>query len=312
MIVALCMNPALDASAEVDRVEATAKLRCGERRRDPGGGGVNVARAAHELGAEAVAVFPAGGETGDALTALLREGGVETSRVKCAGATRENLTVIEREGERRQFRFAFPNAPVSEAEQAACLDAVSERLTREGTLVISGSLAPGVAPSVMTRAIELARGRSARVVGDSSGVALRALAEGGVDLLKPNMRELSALAGSRVEGVDGAWRAARALVDRGCAGMVVVSMGRDGACLVTGEEALFAGNPEVELDSVIGAGDSMVGALTVALGRGLSTREALRWGVAAGTAAVMTPGTTLLRRADFEALRERVEVRECA
>jgi len=310
-IVTLTMNPALDASFEVERVEPEVKLRCRGQHRDPGGGGINVARAIHELGRDACAVYPAGGHPGEELSERIDACGVDNRPVEIEGATRENITVVERESG-RQFRFTLPGAELSGAEQDRCLEVLGACMDEGSLVVISGSLAPGAGPDLYTRAVEAAHERSNRVVGDSSGEALDALAGAGPFLLKPNRRALGRLVGRELRGKDQAREAADELVGRGVAEHIVVSMGARGAVLVCETGAFYASGPEVEADSVIGAGDSMVGALTLALHRGLAPERVLAWGVGAGTAAVLTPGTRLLDRSDFERLLEEVEVEELA
>ena len=308
-IVTLTMNPAIDASMEVDRVEPEAKLRCGEPRFDPGGGGINVARVATALGCLAAAVYPAGGHTGDLLEDLVGELGLDGRRIHIERPTRTNTTVVEREGG-RQFRFNVPGPELTPRERDACLSHVQELLTEGTTLVLSGSLPRGVAPAFYGQVIDAARRRSARVVADTSGEALRAVAGQGVSLLKPNLRELAQLLETdRADPATAGDDAAR-LVERGVADVVVVSMGSDGAWLASREGRWRAESPDVKVRSAIGAGDCMVAALAIALAEGATGDETLRQGVAAGSAAVLTEGTGLLEREAYERLLRKVKVRE--
>ncbi|MFG0284648.1 MAG: 1-phosphofructokinase family hexose kinase [Phycisphaerales bacterium JB039] len=308
-IVTLTLNPALDVSLRVDQVAPEQKLRCDAPRRDPGGGGLNVSRAIGELGGASVAVYPAGGHTGAELAERLGAEQLETEAIEIGAATRENITVTEGNGG-RQFRFNTPGAPLRAEEAQLCLDAVDRRLGPGDLLVISGSLPPGAGPEIYQRAVEFARARSARTIGDSSGEALRALSDAGCSLLKPNARELGQLIGEQLDGAEAIADAARRLTQSGAAEAIVVSMAQRGAMLITPDLRLQATGPEVAQRSRIGAGDSMVGAMTLALARSADWDETLRRGVAGGAAAVMTPGTSLLRRDDFERIVRQVQTQE--
>ncbi|MEX0876239.1 MAG: 1-phosphofructokinase family hexose kinase [Phycisphaerales bacterium] len=315
-VVTLTMNPALDTSVGLDRMEPEIKLRCERPRRAPGGGGINVARAVTQLGGEAVAVYPAGGHMGDELSDRIDELGVRTARVSIGETTRENIVVFERKEGDRVYRLNMPGARVTEDERRACLERVEEELCSDGVegcvLVISGSLPPGVDPGFYAEVIGLARSRSVRAVVDTSGDALRAVARAGAYLLKPNVHELGLLVGRelREAGENEIFAAAAEVVERGDTEIVMVSMGGRGACLVSRDTRLVAENPRVEVKNEIGAGDSMVGALVLAMARGLGPKEMLAHGVAGGAAAVMTPGAELLQRSDFESIVGGVEVRE--
>ncbi len=304
-IVTLTVNPALDASFEVDRIEPDRKLRSGTPRRDPGGGGVNVARAVHAFGGEAAAVVAVGGHTGAELVDRLAAEGPAVHRVDVAADTRENVTATERETG-RQFRFTLPGATLTEAEQDRLVEAVRAVLGNAAILVISGSLPPDVPAELLSRVMAVAHDAAVPVVADTSGEALRAVASAHPHLIKPNLRELGELVDRSLDGPAEARQAAARLVENGAAEMVAVSLGDRGAWLVSREDELWADAPQVETESVIGAGDCMVAGLAMGLAEGRSPREILAGGVAAGAAAAMTPGTALARREDFERLRQRV------
>src|ERR1700682_4262512 len=142
-IVTLTMNPALDITTETERVTPTDKMRCGLPRYDPGGGGINVARIAHVLGASVSALFPAGGHAGDKVTDLVADSGVPVQRITVAHATRESFTVDEHTTG-QQYRFVLPGPQLTDAELTECLDKLSAAATSAEFVVASGSLAPGV------------------------------------------------------------------------------------------------------------------------------------------------------------------------
>lgn len=297
-IVTLTMNPALDITADADVVRATEKIRCGAVRYDPGGGGVNVARVATELGARVSAVLPVGGSTGATLAGLLDDAHVRFQAVAIGGATRESFTVNER-STGRQFRFVLPGPNLTDAEQQACLDRVRTAATGARFVVASGSLPPGAAPDLYQRVADIARAAHAQLILDASGCGLSGISSGAF-IVKPSLRELAELTGrplqTRADQVD----AARRLIDRGIAEAVVLSLGSGGALLVTAvRDRHFAPVPVVG-GSGVGAGDAMVAAIAVALCRGWAVDDAVRYGVAAGAAMLMTPGTATCRAADVE------------
>ncbi len=300
-VTTLTLNPAVDRSCEVDEVVPHHKLRCEEPKADPGGGGLNVARALRELGVERVdAVWARGGCTGDLLAQLLERAGVTHRPVPVRADTRESFTVSET-GSDRQYRFVLPGARLSAEEVEACREAVRSPGEGPGFLVLSGSLPPGVPDGFYGEIARAAAADATRVVVDTSGEALRRVADAGVFLLKPNLRELGQLAGRQV-AVDEVEQVSQALVREGRAEVVVTSLGAEGAVVATAAAAQRLEAPDVEPRSRVGAGDSMVAGMVCGLVRGYELADAVRLGLAAGAAAVLTPGTGLCRRDDAERL----------
>jgi 6-phosphofructokinase 2 len=298
-IVTLTMNPALDITANTDVVMPTDKLRCRDVRYDPGGGGINVARVAVVLGASASAVFPAGGPAGEVVAALVRTA-VPLHRVPIAGTTRESFTINET-STRRQYRFVLPGPKVTFAEQSECLNALRSAAATAEYVVASGSLPPNVHPDFYQRVADVCQQRGARVILDTSGGGLRHITDG-VFLLKPSVRELRECVGSELGSESDQLAAAHELIDRGCAENIVVSLGSSGALLVTPELSQRFASVAVPAGSGVGAGDAMVAGITVGLSRGWPLDKAIRLGIAAGAAMLLTPGTAPCARADVERL----------
>jgi 6-phosphofructokinase 2 len=300
-IVTLTLNPTVDKSTTVDKIVPDQKLRCEMPKFEPGGGGINVSRALKRLGSESVAVFPAGGATGVRLQELLTAEQVEQHAVPAAGWTRENFIVVDASSS-QQYRFGMPGTPLTGEEQQQLLAALRAMSPAPDYLVISGSLPPGVEPEFLVDIVRQARAAGTKVVADTSGPALQRVIEAGVYLIKPNLGELSKLAG--VEELDSAALAAAAqnLIGEGRCDIVVASLGPQGACVITQDLVDHIPAPAVKKRSTVGAGDSMVAGLVHALARGQSVREAARLGVACGTAATMNPGTELFKKADVDKL----------
>jgi len=306
-IVTVTPNPAVDVSTSVDQVVAERKLRCDAPLAEPGGGGINVARVVRELGLEATALWTRGGTAGLRLEALLDALGLDHRPLPIAGETREHLIVYER-STGRQFRFGMPGPVLDEAELRACVDAVAALDPTPAYLVLSGSLPDAVPDDLYARLVQAAP-TGCRVVLDTSGAALAEGVKAGPYLVKPNRRELGDLTGAPVEDDDDVRAAARRLIEEHGVGVVVTSLGAGGVIASSAEGDWLAHAPPVRVRSAVGAGDSMVAALVVALTRGAALEEAVRWGVATGTATVLTEGTQLCRHADVARLYPKVVVR---
>ncbi len=306
-IVTLTFNPALDVFTTTERVVDTHKLRCGPAQRHPGGGGINVARVLQRLGADCAALYPAGGAAGAQLRQLLDAEQVRSHCVPIVAQTRESFSVHEL-ATGRDWRFVLPGPELAPAEWQACWDAVPALAADGGWLVASGSLPPGAPADCHARLARLARERRCRLVVDASGAALAAALAQGVYLAKPSLRELRELSGQPLRTAPQWLAAARELVLDQRAQMVALSLGAQGALLVTREAALRAAGLAVPVASTIGAGDSFTAGLLWALDAGAPLDEALRYAIAAGAAALLRPGTALCQPADVRRLQAQVVV----
>lgn len=308
-ILTLTMNPAVDICAGVERIFPGHKLRCRLVRRDAGGGGINVARVVRRLGGDPVAVFPSGGPTGQLLERLIIGERVRYVAVPIAGDTREDFTVDE-SATSDQYRFVLPGPLLTAPEERACLDAVDRELSTGTILVASGSLPPSVEPEFYRRVAERARASGAKFVLDSSGVALKAALGVGVHLIKPSLREFEQLAGKPLPDESARLAAANSLIAQGRCEQVALSLGEEGALLVGADFAFCATAPRVEAASTVGAGDSFLGALVWTMARNDKPQDALRFAVAAGSAAMLSRGTGLCNTQDIERLARLVEIVE--
>ena len=178
MIATLTLNPAIDKNTQVERVVAEDKLRCDAPRREPGGGGINVARVIHRLGGAARALYTSGGATGTMLEGLVDDEEVDHVPISIADWTRENMIVHETSTD-RQFRFGMPGPEVTEEEFAACLEALRKLDPSPDYLVASGSLPRGVSDDAYSAVAEAADAAGARAVLDTSGAALLHAREAG-------------------------------------------------------------------------------------------------------------------------------------
>ena len=299
-IVTLTVNPALDVTAAAEKVVPTEKIRCQAERYDAGGGGLNVARFATALGAAVAAVYTAGGATGTRITEMLAAENVSGTAIPIKGPTRESFTVNEL-STGRQYRFVLPGPTLTAGEQAQCLDALRRAAAEAQFVVASGSLPPGVPPDFYQLVAGLCADLGARLILDTSGGGLTHISSG-VFLLKPSVRELRECVGHEVDTVEGQHAAARALIDRGVAETIVVSLGAGGALLVTSAVSKHFSAIPVTTVSGVGAGDAMVAGITLGLTRRWDLPHAVHYGIAAATAKLSTVGTSAFRRDEVDRL----------
>lgn len=305
-IITLTMNPAVDRNTQVDRVVDERKLRCDRPTQEPGGGGINVSRAIKQLGGESRVYYTGGGPTADILHMLLEEQGLRHHLLEIRDWTRENLHVYETSTD-RQYRFGMPGPVLEEEEWKRCLELLSQIEEPPDYVVASGSLPPGVPPDFYARVGQIVNGFGARYVLDTSGEALKYGIEGKPFLIKPNLGELRVLTGGKFGLEREQVASAQDLIKSGKCEVVVISIGASGALLVSADLIEHVRSPTVPIKSRVGAGDSMVAGMVLMLAQEKSLDEVLRFGVAAGAAAVMNPGTELCRKEDTERLYREIQ-----
>lgn len=299
-IATLTMNPTIDVAYAVGHVHHTHKMRCSDEHYEPGGGGINVARVLDRLGTQVTCHYLSGGATGVALDGLLDRYELVKRPVRIAGETRIAFNVFEN-ASGKEYRFVPPGPLVSEKEWQAMLSTLGS--VECDWIVASGSLPPGVPDDFYARLAAMAQDQGARFVLDSSGPALAGgLQQGGVHLAKPSVGELRKLTGEELATADEVAAAAMELVDQGRAELVAVTMGHEGGLLASAAGPQFAPAIPVTARSAVGAGDSFLAAMVWALAGGWEPFDAFRYGMAAGSAAVLTPGTDLCHKADIERL----------
>ncbi|MCT2399804.1 1-phosphofructokinase family hexose kinase [Novosphingobium mangrovi (ex Huang et al. 2023)] len=304
-IATLTMNPTIDVSYDVPRVQHTHKMRTDNEWYAPGGGGINVARVFVRLGGNARCYYLSGGATGPALDGLIDRHQLVRTRIPIAGPTRVASAVLERETG-KEFRFTPRGPTISESEWRECLEQLAQADC--GIMVMSGSLSPGVPEDFYARVTELLRPRGIQLVLDSSGAALaHGIDAGSLMLVKPSQGELQHYVGRTLDTPGEIGREAMRIVEAGKARLVAVTMGHEGAVLAREAGPVFLPALKIEAASAVGAGDSFVAGMVFALHMGKDELEAFRHGIAAGSAAVLRAGTGLAHPADIDRLLERVE-----
>lgn len=299
MILTVTLNPCIDKSSVVEKMKPESKLRCTEVVDEPGGGGINVSKALQKLETPSVALFPSGGHNGNMLCALLEEENISFRAIDTKVETRENWIVLE-SSTVNQYRFTFPGRQVQEETIITLVDQI--RNFSPSFVIASGSLPPGLPDYFYGLIVKNAKSVGAKCIVDTSGPALQALQGKGAYLIKPNIGELCKML--NVDWLDKeevADAAHQAIMD-GFAELIAVSMGPEGAWIVSKDERYFATAPKVEKRSTVGAGDSMVAGMTYMLKQGRTMKEVISFGVSCGSAATMNEGTQLFKKEDAERL----------
>ncbi|MEO6671143.1 MAG: 1-phosphofructokinase family hexose kinase [Ferruginibacter sp.] len=295
-VISLTLNPCIDLSAHIPELKPDKKLHCHTLKKEPGGGGINISRVIQRFGGSTIAVYPAGGYTGDYFNKMLDHENVRSVRIHIKDFTRENI-VVKEDCSNLQYRFGMPGPVMQQDEWEKILFELSS-IEEMGFLVASGSLADGIPKDFFARVGEIAKQKNVKYILDTSGESLKPALANGVYMIKPNLGELAMLAGVKELNKTTATLAAREIISNKQAEVVVVSMGASGALLVTASIAEQIVAPAVKIKSTVGAGDSMVAGIVLALSEQKHITEAVQFGVACGTAATMNEGTGLCSKED--------------
>ena len=300
-IVTLTVNPSVDKSTHFSGLIAEQKIRCKEPLFDAGGGGINVSKAIARLRGSSLAVFASGGPIGEMLKDLVKKEKIDFEAIETKTPTRENFIAVD-DNTNSQYRFGFSGGNFSDLESQKVLETLSN--LKPKFLVASGSLNEGLSSDFYQKVAEIAKKSNSKLIVDTSGDALKKALETGAYLIKPNVGELAKLVGVERLEMEEVNEAAKKIIAKGGAEIVVVSLGPQGAVLVTKDDYEYVPAPNVAKKSTVGAGDSMVGGMVWALSQGKSLKEVIRWGVACGSAATMNEGTQLFKFEDANRLFE--------
>jgi 1-phosphofructokinase family hexose kinase len=306
MIVTLTPNPSLDRTIELAQLVRGGVNRAEGGRVDPGGKGVNVSRALAQHGVKTAAVLPLGGPDGARLADLLAGQGIEVRAVPVSGGVRSNITVAEPDGTTTKLNELGPT--LTPGELVALTDAVLDTASPGCWVVCCGSLPGGVPDSFFADLIGPLHERGARVAVDTSGAALTAVLGRPAgrpmpDLIKPNREELAEAVGRPLGTLADVVTAAHDLRARGV-GIVLASLGADGAVLIDHTGCVHARATVERPRSTVGAGDSLLAGFlscvaeparsgSAVLATAAAAREALATAVAWGAAATSLPGSRM-------------------
>lgn len=306
MIYTITINPSIDKHITVDRLIKDDAVRVRHMRRDPGGKGINVSRVIKELGGTTKAFGIVGGCTGYMLRDLLQKNQIDFEYVEISGETRINVIITDL-SDNTQTRLSSPGPEIRLEDIEKLIALISNANPKPSFWVLGGSLPPGASVDTYKRLIEYIRIQGGRCVLDTDDEPLRTGIEAKPFMIKPNEYELYRLCGRSAEDEKEVLVSVRELCDDGI-DIVVASLGKKGAIIGTKEKVLKVVPPTVKIVSKVGSGDSLIGGILVSLEKGLGLEVSARYGISAGTAAVMTEGTRLCRKEDVEDIFDKVSV----
>lgn len=304
-ILTLTLNPSIDKTIWINKLMPEKKLRCNHTEDEPGGGGINVSRAVKLLGGESKAIFLNGGYTGNYFLELIKNENITYTESRIAANTRTNLMLID-ESTLLEYRIGMEGPVVTTAEVEDILHTIKQQSNYD-FFVASGSLPLEISDDIYAEIAAIVESHNAKFILDTSGVALQKAIEQKIFLLKPNLNELSLLCGiSEGATIADIIQATKRLLNKINCSVIVVSLGASGAILVTETETHHILSPKVEVKSTVGAGDSMVAGMTIALSKKLSWKQVLQYGIAFGSAATLNSGRGLCNPIDVEKLYQEI------
>lgn len=305
MIYTITLNPALDRTLWIEKVRDDVSNRIVEERSFAGGKSIDVSKVLKNLGMDSIALGFVGGFAGRELEGRLLNEGIQTEFVHVSGETRTNIIIHERKTG-KQLAFNARGPEIRPSELMEFVERL-EKLPCSDLVAIGGSLPIGVTPEIYRKIINLVKRCQSIVVLDVDGEALKMGITARPDVIKPNIHELSELAGRELKELDDIRAAAREINRQGVR-MVLVSMGARGILLVSEGHEYLAVPPNVDVQSTIGAGDSSVAGFISGLVEGRSLKDCLIYAAAAGTATTLHQGTALAQKEDFERLVPQVKL----
>lgn len=307
MITTICLNPCFDKTVNVENLQTGQVNRIRDSRVDLGGKGINVAVVASRLGLDVQCIGIMGENGSNELTAMMNREGLKHRFMTVPGHVRTNMKVYSLDGQ-GVTELNEPGSPLN-PDMLATFTAMAEETTRDSDMVVmTGSLPPGCPEGTYRNLMKALEGK--KCILDTEGKELELAAKGAHPfLIKPNLREMEATLGIELRTMRAIRDAALLFIRLGVQHSVV-SMGAMGAMYISAEKTLFAPALRVETKSTVGAGDAMIGGMLLGYEVEKDMAKAFRYGIAAGAASVMTEGTQLIVRSDFEKLLDQVRIQE--
>ena len=308
MIITVTLNPAVDQTLVLERLNLGDTNRVRDSRIDPGGKGINVSRVLRELGRESMATGLAPGTLGRFVEHSLLELGILCDFVHTRGQTRTNLTVMD-ESTHETTLFSYRGPEIDPRHLHTLETRLRRYLGPNDWLVIAGSIPPPIEPDAYPRLLNLAHQSGSHTVLDADAEALAAGLTGRPEIVKTNHHEAERLLGRSLVSDELLLGAADEMRAAGAATAIITAGGR-GAVMVSEAAAWWCRSPETTVVSSVGAGDALLAGLLYQLEDGKGIEEALRWGVAAGAATCLQPGTQLCKQEDVLRLLPTVEIEQ--
>lgn len=306
-VVAVTLNPSIDRTIIVPELVPYSLNRVEQSQLDPGGKGINVSRVLRSFGTDVVVTGFIAGSAGRLLKGFLTDAQLAEDLLEIPGETRTNIKIFDHK-ERKTTEINESGCTVRPEDFEQFTEKFRGLCANAEAAVLSGSLPPGVPADTYAKLIGIAKAAGVYTILDADGEALRAGIGSLPTAVKPNIHELEALVGRTLGTPQEILTAARELI-RGGIGIVIVSMGPDGAVVADAHEAYRVESWDIPVKSATGAGDSMVGSLADALLRGAPLEDIARVTTAAGTITASKPGTQLCTKPEVLATLGLVTVR---
>jgi 1-phosphofructokinase family hexose kinase len=311
MIATVTLNPSMDKTIYVDELALDDTNRATRFRYDPGGKGLNVSRVLWEMGQHSVLFGFLGGNTGKRVEKYLMDEGLTCDFNWTSGETRENLIITT--GEKiQQTKISMPGPPIREDELHRLKRKIAGRSREFEVIAFSGSIPPGLDKGVYRELADEANQRGDRVVLDADGEALRLGMQAKVWMIKPNLHELQRMIGRELPSDEAIHSALSELLDSGLVELVILSRGGGSVIAATKKQRFEAIPPKIEVRSTVGAGDSLIGGFIYQWFQTGELEQALRYGIASGTACAASLGTELAHLGDINRFLPLVTVNELA
>ena len=303
MIVTVTMNPAIDKTVDIDRLQHGGLNRIQKVEYDAGGKGINVSKTIQELGGTSVATGFLGGNAGRTIESVLNEKGIQNDFIMVDGETRTNTKVFEQTGEVTEL-----GPMISDGQIGQLMEKLEGYANAQTLFILAGSIPNGVDKGIYGEITRRVHAHGAKVLLDADGELFRNALDAGPDMIKPNRVELEEYAGFDYRAsVEELLETAKSLKGKGI-GTVAVSMGKSGAMFVRDGYEVKCPALTVRAHSTVGAGDAMVAALAYAWDQQLDNEQTVRMCIATSAGAVTTIGTKPPTRALVDELMEQVVI----
>ncbi len=310
MIVTVSMNPAIDKTVDIEKLQQGGLNRIQKVEYDAGGKGINVSKTIRELGGTSIAAGFLGGSAGRMIESVLNKKGIQNDFIWVDGETRTNTKVYEKTGEVTELNEPGPH--ISEEQMEQLMKKLEGYADPQTLFILAGSIPNGVDKEIYGKIITRVHTHGAKVLLDADGELFRNALKAGPDIIKPNRVELEEYAGFDYRAsIDELLQTAKGLKSKGIE-TVAVSMGKSGAMLVRDGYEVKCPALSVKAHSTVGAGDAMVAALAYAWDQHLDNEQTVRLCIAASAGAVTTIGTKPPARELVDELMKQVVIEEIA
>jgi 6-phosphofructokinase 2 len=306
-IVTITLSPCLDKSTTVDKFVPEKKLKCSYPMFEAGGGGINVSRALRNFKTDSFCIYISGGYTGRILNNLVYHEQLNASPVSSDLYTRENFIVFENQTH-LQFRFGMPVNPITPKEWKTVIKRL--KLVKAKYVVLSGSIWPYVEDEFYIELSKYIKKNDAYFIADTAGIPLQTILRSGAFLIKPNQNEFSQLFGTKTLPPDQIIVKAKQMVQKGTVQNVLVSLGEAGAVLVNEGGVSQFTPPKLDIKSTVGAGDTMVAGIVYQLRAGHTINDAVKFGIASGSATTINSGMQLASLEDANRMLKKIKVKK--